>query len=289
MPPIPDADDAVSFYEANGWYITDRILPADLIARARDLVERIDYAERDGEIPARLKRLLAWQPGSPRSPWLNQYIALQYRVLADVSHHPALGEIAAKLSRSTEIRIFNTALIVKKPGLAQQYGRVGWHCDKAYWPTCSSERMLTAWVPLRDTSVEMGTLSVLSGSHRWPDRPDIAELRQAKTFTHPDHEELTARLRGHGARYEPVPIVLRAGQVSFHHCLTFHGSAPNVGSVPRSAISVHLQDDANLYRAARGSDGEPSSYVHDSFVRRRPTGEPDYRDPEICPLIWPGK
>ena len=43
------------------------------------------------------------------------------------------------------------------------------HADHAYWGTCSSQRLLTAWIPFHDVDEESGTLAVLDGSHRWPD------------------------------------------------------------------------------------------------------------------------
>jgi hypothetical protein len=70
---------------------------------------------------------------------------------------------------------------------------------------------------------------------------------------------------------------------------TLHGSGPNRTAEPRYAISVQLQDRANRYRAACEPDGSPIAYVHDTFVRRTADGEPDYADPELCPVVWPSR
>ena len=35
---------------------------------------------------------------------------------------------------------------------------------------------------------------------------------------------------------------MEISQVSFHHCMTFHGSPPNRGSRNRVSLTVHLQD-----------------------------------------------
>jgi ectoine hydroxylase-related dioxygenase (phytanoyl-CoA dioxygenase family) len=34
--------------------------------------------------------------------------------------------------------------------------------------------------------------------------------------------------------------VLKAGQVSFHHSLTFHGSGPNLSDQPRRCVILHM-------------------------------------------------
>jgi hypothetical protein len=280
------AKDPALFYAEHGWYHSAEILPDGLLDKVGDLVERLDPHDRDGEIPSRLRRFLKWDPEGERSPRLNQYIALQYRSVAELALHPVIGEIAAQLAGCDEIRLFNSSLIVKEPGDQGQFAQVGWHCDKAYWPTCSSHRMITAWIPLQDTTAEMGTLTVLDCSHEWPDRPDVAALRRCRSFISTDHDELRRRLESLGLPFKPTPMQLRRGQVSFHHPLIFHGSGVNRADRARIALSVHLQDGENHYEAGADEDGQPASYVHDAFVRRTPRGEPDYSDPAICPVVW---
>ncbi|MFD3471879.1 phytanoyl-CoA dioxygenase family protein [Streptomyces sp. NPDC058682] len=291
MTPTTKSDtDAVTFYRQHGWYATEAVLPPELLDRAEEVVEHLDADHRDREIPYTLRDFLSWPVGEPRPTHLNQYIALQYQAMNDLASFPALARTAAVLSESSGARIFNTALIRKRPGAEQQYARVGWHCDKAYWETCSSDRMLTAWVPLQDTTVSMGTLTVLSGSHKWPDIPAVRALREANTFISKDHEALWDQLESLGSSNVPFDlrhIELKRGQVSFHHPLTFHSSGVNLSTTTRNAISVHFQDETNQYRPAVDHNGSPVAYVHDQFVRRLPSGEPDYADPEICPRVWP--
>ncbi|MEE1729358.1 phytanoyl-CoA dioxygenase family protein [Streptomyces sp. BE282] len=287
--PVPGAE-AAAFYQEHGWYATGTILPDELLDRADEAIRGLDADHRDLDVPRSLREFLAWPPGEPRPTRLNQYICLQYRAMAELASFPALARIAALLAGSRRLRIFNTALIRKRPGSAEQYAQVGWHCDRAYWATCSSERMTTAWVPLQDTTVSMGTLAVLSGSHTWPDTDEVRALRTAKTFIAEDHDALWSRLeslRSDGVTVDVRQIELKRGQVSFHHPLTLHGSGVNLATTSRNAISVHYQDGANRYQPATGADGAPATYVHDPFVRRRPNGDPDYADPEVCPPVWP--
>lgn len=77
-----------------------------------------------------------------------------------------------------------------------------------------------------------------------------------------------------------VPIVLKRGQVSFHHCKVVHGSGANRGRAPRRSLVVHFQAGSNRY-VERGYH-----HASDILVRRTPTGEPDYADPDICPQLY---
>ena len=50
-----------------------------------------------------------------------------------------------------------------------------------------------------------------------------------------------------GETIEIVPCVVMKGEVMFHHCLTWHGSAPNPSDRPRRAIAVHYMPGYTHY------------------------------------------
>jgi ectoine hydroxylase-related dioxygenase (phytanoyl-CoA dioxygenase family) len=127
---------------------------------------------------------------------------------------------------------------------------------------------------------------MIDGSNRWSDDPATASLRRGKTFITDDFDALETQIRETGLPVELIPVSLRKGEVSFHHCLTFHGSGVNRSERPRQNLIVHLQDELNEYRDAVADDGEPIVYNNDQIVRRRQDGRPDYSDPDVCPIIW---
>ncbi len=157
---------------------------------------------------------------------------------------------------------------------------MGWHTDRQYWRSCTSDRMLTAWIPFHDCGEEMGTITMIDGSHTWPDNS-----KQLDFFSN-DLEGMEQRLDNRGAPIVRVPMILPRGHVSFHQCRTIHGSPPNRSTAPRRAIAVHLQDEANRYRPYRFSDGSLASHNNNRYCGTV-NGEPDYTDPVICPQLWP--
>jgi ectoine hydroxylase-related dioxygenase (phytanoyl-CoA dioxygenase family) len=165
---------------------------------------------------------------------------------------------------------------------------VPWHFDKHYWASSTSDRMLTAFLPFHDCPPEMGTITMVDGSHRWREiGNDDSTVRH---FAERDKAQLDIML-AENAAYNGVEAVkiemnIPKGHMSFHHCRTYHGSGPNVSGRPRRAISLHLQDGANAYREFRLSNGELAGYNHDSLVRRTADGRPDYADPDYCPILW---
>jgi ectoine hydroxylase-related dioxygenase (phytanoyl-CoA dioxygenase family) len=178
------------------------------------------------------------------------------------------------------IRLFHDQLICKSPGFEDRTA-AGWHVDAAYWQTCTSPRMLTAWIPLTSYDKNMGPIAVIPRSHRWPSHDWMT------TFNEQNLAALERKIQSSGAVMEVKPILIAPGQVSFHHASTIHGSLPNRGCRPRLALTVHAQAGDNAYRRHVDCRGRLATHVNDALCRRTPAGYPDYSDPDICPVLWP--
>jgi ectoine hydroxylase-related dioxygenase (phytanoyl-CoA dioxygenase family) len=148
--------------------------------------------------------------------------------------------------------------------------------------------MLTAFIPFHDCGTEMGTITMVDGSHRWSETGSRDSV--TRHFAERDRSELDAMLaenaRHNGVAVAKIPMEIPKGHVSFHHCRTYHGSGANLSDRPRRAISLHLQDGANEHSDYRLDDGASVVYNHDVLVRRTADGRPDYADPDFCPVIW---
>ncbi len=279
----------VEFYDQHGWWISPSIFGDDAIANAIDGVQRFYAGERDGDLPAPINRYLNWAPAeAERRLAKDDYVLQQSDALGRLGMASVLGATAARLAHTDEIRLFSSSLIRKPPFVDADAARVGWHVDRAYWQTCTSDAMLTAWIPLHDCDAEMGTITMIDRSHRWPDTPAVSAVRAGTTFISDDVASVERQLSALGLTIEWVPISLKSGQVSFHNCLTFHGSGINRSGVARLSLTVHLQDQHNEYREVQKRNGELLVHNTDRLVRRRANGEPDYRDATICPVIWRG-
>ncbi len=80
---------------------------------------------------------------------------------------PLIGAVAAALARADAIRVFQSTLIYKPPVATEPTNVVPWHFDKHYWSPSTSDRMLTAFIPFHECDEEMGTITMIDGSHRW--------------------------------------------------------------------------------------------------------------------------
>jgi ectoine hydroxylase-related dioxygenase (phytanoyl-CoA dioxygenase family) len=277
----------VDFYDQHGWWIAPKVFSDDEVADAAQAVQRYYAGERDAQLAAPINRYLNWEPDeADRRLAKDDYVLQQSNALRRLGMSPVVGAIAARLAHTEEIRLFSSSLIRKPPSVNADVARVGWHVDRAYWQTCTSQNMLTAWIPLHDCDAEMGTITMVDRSHRWPETPAVRALRAGTTFISDDVASIERDLSALGLEIEWVPMSLKSGQVSFHNCLTVHGSDINRSRAPRITLTVHLQDERNAYREVYKPNGQLLVHNTDRLVRRRASGEPDYRDPAICPVIW---
>jgi len=281
-------DEDIAFYAEHGWFLSKKLFTDEEVDLLESAGERFYAGHRDRTLPVRPPKLAYWKPEHGDVQRHNDYIHYEDDTIGRILRKPLLGAVAAKLAESEQIRVFQSTLIFKPPVAAEASNIVPWHFDRHYWSTSTSERMLTAFIPFHDCDEEMGTITMVDGSHNWKETADNDAT--SLHFAERDGSELDAMLEENahynGVEVRKIPIRIPKGHVNFHHCRTYHGSGPNVSDRPRRAISFHLQDGENRYRDFRRSDGTPVSYNHDVLVRKTAQGTPDYSDPEYLPLLW---
>ena len=138
----------------------------------------------------------------------------------------------------TGVRIYHDQALFKEPG----GGFTPWHADQYYWPV-SSDKVITAWIPLQDTPSEMGPLAFCEKSHRFQIGRDL-EIS--------DESEITLRGALDSFRMEESPFNL--GDASFHSGWTFHRAGANATSRPREVMTVIYMDENIRLTAPRNKD-----------------------------------
>ncbi len=142
-----------------------------------------------------------------------------------------LARIAAELMRTTGVRLYHDQALYKEAG----GGITPWHADQYYWPV-SSEKTVTAWVPLQDTPLAMGPLAFCEKSHRFQVGRDL-EIS--------DDSELT--LKEALKQFQMEESGFELGEVSFHAGWTFHRAGANSTNQPRRVMTViYIDEDIRL-------------------------------------------
>ena len=130
-------------------------------------------------------------------------------------------KIASELLDVDAIRLWHDQALVKESG-----GReTDPHHDQPYWPI-KEAKTITAWIPLCDVDETNGQLGFYPGSHKLADKKFI-DIFSGKVSEKEFLE--TSNLKSDEISYQE----LKAGDVSFHHGLTFHRAKPNLSNKDR--------------------------------------------------------
>jgi len=159
----------------------------------------------------------------------------------DLIFYRPIIEIAEELLGGS-VRFWHDQLFVKPAG---DGAVVAWHQDYSYWTRTVPLAHLTCWIGLDDSDEENGCVQYVPGSHRWHllPRGDLANDMTA-VFEHLNAEQKDA--------FHPVPAVMKAGEASFHHPMTVHGSYENKSDRPRRGLVLNFMRDG-----VRSNTNEP--------------------------------
>jgi non-heme Fe2+,alpha-ketoglutarate-dependent halogenase len=151
---------------------------------------------------------------------------LHFKWICDLATHPTVLDAVEDII-GPDILIHSSTIFTK---YAHDEKFVSWHQDSHYWGL-SEPRLVSAWIALTNSTIANGCLRVLPGTHR-------------HAFAHREEPQQTNILsRGHTVsgildQDGAVDVVLRAGQMSFHHANLIHGSQPNLSTGPRIGFAV---------------------------------------------------
>jgi phytanoyl-CoA hydroxylase len=184
-------------------------------------------------------------------------------------YNPVICGMVARLMATNTVRVWHDQVQVKPAKIG---GPTDWHQDHPYWPVIQPADLVSAWVALDDADEENGCMWMVPGSHRW------GPHKGGTIGTNPDdfRPAPDLSLLPEGIDVTPVPCPVRAGEVMFHHCLTWHGSPPNHSERARPGIAVHYMPGHTRY-VPHGSH----------LVERRITVEPgEILSGEFFPTVW---
>lgn len=222
----------IDAYERNGFVKVKGVFNADELAYYREhlsseVVRRntniAPLEERDTYHKAFLQVTNLWRTSD---------VARQF------VYEKRLADIAAMLMRVERVRLYHDQALYKEPG----GGITPWHADQFYWPL-SSDKTITAWVPLQATPLEMGPLAFAAGSHR---------MNFGRDLEISDESERSLRRALESGRFRDVNEAYELGEVSFHSGWTFHHTGANASNQARAVMTViYMADGIRLIEPQR--------------------------------------
>jgi ectoine hydroxylase-related dioxygenase (phytanoyl-CoA dioxygenase family) len=231
-------------FKEHGWLITDKLVRDERIEELRGALDDVLH-HRTGHEPrdyAAIKR----EDGTVVTQMVQAYRA--HPIFAEHISHPQITAIASELMNDLVVRLWHDQVIYKG---SKTGGGVGWHQDYGYWQHVTPADLVTCWLALDDCDEENGCMMMLDGSHKWGLMPETTGFHG---------EDLEAALHNLPQEYceqaKMVPMKMKAGQASFHHCLTFHGSYQNRSDRPRRCVISHFINGHSRYVEANDEAGK---------------------------------
>ncbi len=223
------SEEQVRLFHEHGYVKGGRVLDERQIEALREGLEAIRTGEN-----ARTAELYEIDEDYRREPDKHLFHFLGAWLIDDAFHdllwHPAITTKAAQLLGVERLRFWHDQVFYKPP---LHPGVVTWHQDYSFWTRSVPAGHVTCWIALDDSTEENGCLQYVPGSHRFGLLPRISltkDMDAVKDFLTP----------AQAAAFEPVPMIVRAGECTFHHSHTVHGSYANRSSHHRRGVALNF-------------------------------------------------
>jgi ectoine hydroxylase-related dioxygenase (phytanoyl-CoA dioxygenase family) len=220
--PFPLTEAQIAFYQKNAYIKIKQLLSKEVLAY---------YNARISKKVAEMNRISV--PLEERDTYGKAFLQLfnlwrEDEGIKELIFSPRLAGVASGLMEVSGVRLYHDQALFKEGG----GGITPWHADQYYWPL-SSDKTITAWIPLQATPLEMGPLEFSAGSHK---------IQEGRALSISDESEtlIGDRLRVTDFPHTIAPFDL--GEVSFHSGWIFHRAGANTTDQVRKVMTVIYMD-----------------------------------------------
>ncbi len=234
--PYPLTQAQIAFYEQQRFIKLKQVLNTETIAFFNEVIteqvavmnqEQTALEERSTYGKAFLQLFNLWR---------------ENELIKELVFSKRLGQLASELMAVDGVRLYHDQALFKEAG----GGITPWHADQYYWPL-SSDKTVTAWIPLQATPLEMGPLEFSAGSHvivagRELEIGDESEEIIQKTLRVTD--------------FEHVIEAFDIGEISFHSGWIFHRAGANITDQMRKVMTVIYMDKDMVLKAPDNANQE---------------------------------
>ena len=233
--------DSVAAYRRDGFYFPHRIMPTEEALRiGRDFM---GFAL--GPVPQRYP--------DPQHQLFLLKAHLLFTWADRIAHDEGLLDAVESLI-GPDIMVWSSGVFWKAPHSGTY---VSWHQDSANFELDDAEKVVRAWVALTPATLENGTMRFLPGLHQRGQIPHHDLKAEGELLSRGETIDLAVD------EAATVAVLIDAGEVSFHHLHTPHGSGPNGSDGPRVNYVITFVDPA--VRPTGGRDSAQLARGRDRF------------------------
>lgn len=215
--------DQISFYKSNNFIKIKNVLSEAVINNYNEIIskkvdslniQKIELNKRDTYGKAFLQLFNLWQKD---------------KKIKELVFSKRLASIARQLMQVKGVRLYHDQALFKEAG----GGITPWHADQYYWPL-SSEKTITAWIPLQKVTLNMGPLEFSAGSQK---------IIYGRELSISDESEIKIDKKLRLTDYNHVVEPFDVGEISFHSGWIFHRAGENSSKEIRKVMTIIYMDD----------------------------------------------
>ena len=214
--------EAIDFYQKNRYIKLKNVFDADTLAFYGDKISQKVVELNKNDKPLDVRDTYGKAFLQIMNLWL------QDETIKEFVFSKRLARIAADLMQTDGVRMYHDQALYKEAG----GGITPWHADQYYWPL-STDKTITAWIPLQEVPLDMGPLEFSAGSHV------IVEGREL-AISDDSEVKIQQKLRVTDFKHVIEPFDL--GEVSFHSGWVFHRAGANQTNDMRKVMTVIFMD-----------------------------------------------
>ena len=215
--------DQISFYKSNNFIKIKNVFSEAVINNYNEIIskkvdslniQKTELSKRDTYGKAFLQLFNLWQKD---------------KKIKELVFSKRLASIARQLMQVKGVRLYHDQALFKEAG----GGITPWHADQYYWPL-SSEKTITAWIPLQKVTLDMGPLEFSAGSQK---------IIYGRELSISDESEIKIDKKLRLTDYNHVVEPFDVGEISFHSGWIFHRAGENSSKEIRKVMTIIYMDD----------------------------------------------
>jgi len=194
----------------------------------------------------------------------------------DFLYNSPAAEIAGRITKSEQIRIFHEHILVKEPKTSEH---TPWHHDQPYY-CVDGDQVCSIWLPLDPVPRKVG-LEFIAGSHAWGKMYMPKKFLTNEEYTYkPGSFDSIPDIEANRDKYEILSWDLELGDCIVFHFKTLHGGPGNLSQrARRRAFSSRWIGDDAVFADRPGETSPPFPELS-SFKQGDPLDHP------LFPVCW---